>query len=127
MQKFKNWTNLCFLLPLALAFYYSLHVYIVVLALVVFSSFMYHQTGHFQFRFLDHFCAYLLVACNLFYVWTGNFSYSSIALVLFFIIFALYFKFRKVKDEKDYIYNHGYWHIMSSFTTVYCLLTYLLG
>lgn len=126
MQKFKNWTNICFLLPLGLAFYYELHIYTAILALVVFISFMYHQTGDYRFRFLDHFIAYVLIASNLFYVWKGDFNFSAIGTVIFFTFFALYFKFKKVTDEKEYIHNHGYWHIISSFVTVYCLMNYVL-
>lgn len=124
---FKNWTSLCFLLPLAFTLYYQLTVYSVVLFLVVFSSFMYHSTGDYRYRFLDQASAYLLIACNFYYAWRGDFNLSSFLTILFFIIFSLYFKFKKVNDEKEYIYNHGYWHIMSSFTAIYCLVIYLLG
>lgn len=123
---FKNWTSLCFLLPLALALYYGLYIYSVVLALVVFSSFMYHSTGDYRYRFLDHLSAYLLIACSLFYGWLGNFSFATFATLVFFIVCSLYFKFKKPRNEREYIYNHGYWHIVSSFITIYCVVTYLL-
>jgi len=127
IQNFKNWTNVCFLLPLGLAVYYGLPIYGAVLFLVVFSSFVYHSTGHYIFKTLDYVSAYLLILANLYYAWKGNFDYATVAMMLFFIAFSLYFKFKKVRNERDYIYNHGYWHIISSFITVFVLVTFLLG
>lgn len=123
--KFKNCSNLFFIIPLFLTAYFHLYFYTAVILIVISNSFLYHFWDEQKFIYSDRVLAYLLIAVNLFYCWLGKFTYPYFYIALIFVGVALYFNFRKINDKTSYNLNHGLWHIFSSLITLFSILTFV--
>jgi hypothetical protein len=125
LLKFKNWSNLFFIIPLFLAAYFHLCFYATVILAITANSILYHFWDEHKFVSSDYILAYSLIAVNLFYCWRGKFTYPYFYIALLFAIFALYLNFRKTNNKSSYDLNHGFWHIFSSLITLFSILTYI--
>ena len=126
LLKFKELTNLFFIIPLILTLSYGLYFYGLILFAVIVNSFLFHYYNEKRFIYSDMFFAYSLMICNLFYAWKGGFNYPYFLLAILFAIIALYLESRKIKTKKEYNFNHGDWHIISSIITTLCIFSFVL-
>jgi hypothetical protein len=123
--KFKNWSNLFFVIPLFLAINFYLYFYAAVILAITANSVLYHFWDEHRFVSSDYILAYLLISVNLIYCLLGKFTYPYFYIALMFVFFALFFNFRQTHNDLRYNLYHGFWHIFSSLITLFSILTYI--
>jgi len=117
--KSKVWSNVFFLIPLALSLYYSLYVYSLVLLLAIIFSIAYHLSSEKKFEFLDTLFAYIVIFYNFYLCYISGFKQPYFSLAVLFVIIGTYFLYVKKKDDYE-------WHASCMAISLFCILAYAL-
>ena len=125
IYKYKIWTNLFFLIPLGIAFFNHLYLYIFILIGVFANSLLYHFFNQKRYEYSDKIFAWLLMGTNLLYAVLGRFKFPYFLIALICVAISLHFYFKKSHSSKQYNINHGLWHTFSAIITLFCMLTFL--
>lgn len=121
---FLRWSNLFFLIPLAVAIFYSLYWYAIILLVVFIVSYDFHLLNEAKkIYYLDVIFSSILMLSNFILLFMGHLVLPYSALALLCALVALFFYFRRSKH--DYYFNHSLWHIFSAGVCIFCLLTFL--
>ena len=125
IKQIKFWSNLFFLIPLALAISYGILWYSVVIGVVFFISSYFHFHHEKRIEYVDVTTSTLLMLSNLILLFKGHWvlPYSLTALVC--AVVALGFYFYQNKGSKGYNFYHGIWHIFSAGVSFFCVATFL--
>ena len=119
-----EWSNLFFLIPLAISMAHGLYWYTIILGAVFVVSFDFHFLKESKkIHYIDVIFSITLMTANLVLLFVGNFALPFSALAIVFASTALFLFFRKSKH--NYYINHSLWHIFSAGVYLFCLLTFL--
>lgn len=116
-------SHIFFLLPLILALYLDIRIYVLVISLMLIFSLLYHGIRKYDFSIFDRFFASLLIFSNIILCVLGNFALPHFLMVCILIPVSFYFWFQKT----SYTWNHSLWHITSAYICIFSILTFYLG
>jgi TRAP-type C4-dicarboxylate transport system permease small subunit len=118
-MKFKPafWTNIFFVLPLALSLINKLYIHSFLILLVILASGYYHYREDKKLLVFDKISATLLILYNSYLCYLSGFKQPYFALIVVFVILAFYF-LRRLGDRQE-------WHLTSVIITLLCILSYI--
>lgn len=122
---FKVVSNCFYLLPLALAVYWSLWPTAVLVCAVFGFGMAYHLTHERRFFREDTLFAYLLIASNLVLCYVGRFQAPYFWIAALFVVLAFTYHFY-LQNKGQYDLNHGMWHLYGALITLFCIFTLVL-
>ncbi len=122
--EFLKWSNIFFLIPLALAVFNNLYWYAMVLLVVFIISYDFHFFNQAKdLYYLDVIFSSILMLSNFILLFKGHLLLPYCALAILCALIALFFYFRRAK--RDYYLNHSLWHVFSAGVCIFCLMTFL--
>lgn len=115
-------SNFIFIIPLAFSFYFQIYFHAFLIFLVILTSIFYHLSNEKNFRLLDPFTSYALIAGNFYlcFIFKFNPTYFLPATIAVFLGFYFFFKAQK----ENYNLNHGLWHFFCAVITLFCIFGY---
>jgi hypothetical protein len=124
-KRFLVWSNLLFVIPLAVSVYFQIWVMVCIIAGTFVSSIAYHTYGGDRNLMIDRVFGLLCMAADGILVFLGFFVLPYFLLAALAGIIGIFFYLKK-KSVRFNLY-HGLWHVFLSVSTFFCLLTYLFG
>lgn len=119
-----EWSNLFFLIPLAIAINYNLYWYTIILGIVFVVSFDFHFLHEAKsVYYFDVIFSSILMLSNTILLLLGHLKLPYSIMAIIFALIALIFYFRRSKH--DYYINHSLWHIFSALVCLSCLITFI--
>ncbi len=121
--RFAVWSNIFYLTPLVAAVSFELWGIAALLgALFIFST-AFHYSHEVSYALADKLTAFAVIFVNIVLLALGGFSIFYIALVGAFLALGLYVRYVQEKGNRSGFY-HGVWHLIASFVTLLCILSY---
>ena len=122
-SQIKFWSNVFFLVPLAIALWYHIIWYSIVIGMVFIISSYFHFKDEKRLEYVDVTSSSLLMVSNFILLFLGHWTmpYSVAAIVC--AVIALSFYARQFKH--GYNFNHGMWHLFSAGVSSFCVFTFL--
>ena len=123
ISQIKFWSNVFFLVPLAIALWYHIIWYSVIIGLVFIISSYFHFKSEKKLEYVDVASSSLLMVSNVALLFIGHWLLPYSILALVFAAIALGFYARQFKH--GYNFNHGMWHLFSAGVCTFCIFTVL--
>src|SRR3989344_3859066 len=118
----KLWSNLFFLIPLALAAVYGFYLYVAVIGIVFCLSLAFHLREENKMLFYaDMVLSGLLMFANFLLLFTSGWALPWSALAIACAAAAIFFFTGKSKLNENW--SHSLWHIFSAGVSLFCLLS----
>lgn len=126
VRQIRFWSNIFFLVPLALALVNQMYWYSVVIGLVFVVSSYFHFSDEKKWEYVDVTTSSLLIITNFTLLFMGHWvmPWSILAFPIGAFV-ALWFYYRQFKNKDAYNVNHGLWHIVSALVSLLCIITLL--
>jgi len=123
IKQVKFWSNVFFLIPLAMALWYHIIWYSIIIGLVFIISSYFHFKSEKRLEKVDVTSSTTLMVANFVLLFLGhwNLPYSIIAIVCAVIALSFYAR----QFRYGYNFNHGMWHLFSAGVSSFCLVTFL--
>jgi len=107
------WSNLLFFIPAIIAINQKLYLYSVIITIATVTSIAFHtHIKSVVWRWADHLTADILIISNLVLFYKSSFINLYFGSAILLAIVALTFYFRT--SQKNYVFNHTAWHILSA-------------
>lgn len=119
------WSNLFYLPPLLLAFYWQLWATTLLVCAVVVFGLAYHLSREKRFFWPDRASALLLIASNLVLCYFGAFQAPYFWVAFLFVALSFVYHFY-LQNQGQYELNHGMWHLYGALITLFCIFTLVL-
>jgi hypothetical protein len=113
------WSNIFFLLPLILAFYYQIYFHTTLLFVAMIISTLFHIYKSYLLGKLDVILALLVIGNNFRLVYLSGFNEPYFIVAVLLVVASFYYFFKLKKDDWE-------WHLLCSLITVFCILGYSL-
>lgn len=116
------WSNLCFVLPLALAVRWSVYWYILIVAASLLFSILYHYSDERAYKKIDVAGAAVLITANLILLFLGR--GAPILLIASAVFFAATALSVYAMQRRRYKLFHSLYHVLSAAVCTLCLIVY---
>ena len=123
---FKVWSNVFYIVPFLVAFYFNLWATAFLsLTVAVFGLFYHLHRESKKFLWPDRIAASLLILTNLALCYFGNFQAPYFWVALLFLSLAIFYNYY-LEHHGNYGLNHGLWHLYGSLITLFSIFTFTL-
>ena len=123
ISQIKFWSNIFFLVPLAVALWYHIIWYSIIIGLVFVISSYFHFKNEKKLEYVDVTSSSTLMVANVVLLFLGHWMLPYSVIAIGCAVLALIFYARQFKYE--YNFNHGIWHLFSAGVCLFCLFTLL--
>lgn len=121
-KKILVWSNLGFVVPLALAAYWSVYWYTLVLAASLLLSVAYHYSCERAYKKIDMAGAAMLITSNLILLFVGR--GAPMVLIVSAVFFAALALSVYALQRRQYELFHSVYHVLSAAVCTLCLIVY---
>jgi hypothetical protein len=124
-KRFIIWSNILFVIPFIVSLMFGMWGIAVIIVFATVSSVVSHAYDGKRLLLADRLFGLGLIVLDIALSVLGHFVMPYFFCVIFFGCLAGYFYIQKGADS--YNMNHGMWHVLLAFFTLFCLLTYRFG
>jgi hypothetical protein len=123
-SEFLEWSNLFFFIPIAIAIFYNIYWYAILMFIMFIVSFDFHFFHEAkQVYYLDVLSSSIIMISNFILLFMAHWVLPYSAFAIAFALIALFFYFRKSKH--NHYLNHSLWHVFSAGVCIFCLMTFV--
>jgi hypothetical protein len=125
LHRFAVWSNVFYIAPLSIAWYFHLVLVSLALLFVILFSVAFHATDESEFIVSDWVAAAVLILFCIFLWYLGGFKPVFTALIVLLGLIALSIRYFFEHGKRGGVL-HGFWHIASAAVATLCVLSYTL-